>query len=207
MNITILTGYTGTCAYEEIVTENFKEYSSRYGYTFIKRFNDIPEINRFPYWIKQYLIMEYIHTCDWLMWTDADTIVTNMTIPIESIIDGKYDIIIVKEDIVQAGCVLFRNTEWTTNFLRQWWGIGDSNHEYWKRETINKDHILNDNSCLHNLIEIDNSIEDHIKYVTNKQFLVKHVHFETGDFIVHIPGSTEEDKLQFLTNFSKEVIR
>jgi len=207
MNITVLTGYKGVCVYEETVSKNYEEYCSRYGYKFIKHFGNIPEINRFPYWIKQYLVMKYIGATDWLMWTDADTIVTNMTISLTDVIDENYDIIVTKEDVMQTGCILFRNSEWTRDFLRKWWDIGDANHEYWIRENINTNHILNDNNCMHNLIDIESSSESHIKYVNNKQFLVKHVHFEKGDFIMHVPGSTEEDKLHFITLYSNEIIR
>jgi protein-tyrosine phosphatase len=206
MKIKIVTGYYGDCIYKNILLENLQEYTTMNNYELISKFDNWEYSKRHPYWRKLELVMQNFHDCDYLLWIDADCMIIDMNRKLESLIDGS-DFFITKEDCVQAGCFFIKNTKETSNFLKYWWDKGEiSNH--WETYQDYTNIPNNDNTVLTELL--DNKEEFiNFKYLSNMEFLTKHIHFNQNPncFIVHIPGSTEEDKFTFMSNFKSEIKR
>jgi len=209
MKIKIVTGYEGNCLYKDIVIENLLEYCSKHNYQLFYKFEDWEHTNRYPYWRKLELIRNNLFDCDYLLWIDADCMFIDMNRKLESIIDNN-DFFITKEDVVQAGCFLIKNTIEVSDFLKYWWDKGEIN-KYWK-DYKDENGIYNapnnDNTILTNIL--DNSEESiRFKHLTNMEFVTKHVHFYDNPncFIVHTVGSLEEDKFSFMSDFKKQVKR
>ncbi|KAK1383187.1 Galactomannan galactosyltransferase 1 [Heracleum sosnowskyi] len=74
---------------------------------------------------------------EWIWWVDADAVVTNMEfkLPLEKyknhniVVDGRPDQIFEKRSWIglNAGVVLFRNCQWTMEFLNTWASMGPMN--------------------------------------------------------------------------------
>jgi hypothetical protein len=209
MKIKIVTGYEGYCVYKDILIENLLEYCSKHNYQLFYKFQDWEHTNRYPYWRKLELIRNNLFDCDYLLWIDADCMFIDMNRKLESIIDDN-DFFITKEDVVQAGCFLIKNTTQVSDFLKYWWDKGEIN-KYWKDYT-DENGIYNapnnDNTILTNIL--DNSEESiRFKYLTNMEFVTKHVHFYNNQncFIVHTVGSLEEEKFSFMSDFKNKIKR
>ena len=217
MNIKVITGYEGECLYKDIAVTNLQEYSNRHGYTFIAKFNDWKESDRYFYWRKLEMILDNIESCDYLVWIDTDCIVTNQTKKIEDLVEDDFDLVITEDDGLQASVMILKNTLWCIELLHEWWDMGNIRHSSWKElhDKGGNDRasvftiLSNDNTVLHKLLSLNNSISARIKRVGRSELVTKHVHFNSDidNFIVHIPGSTEEDKLQFLTKFLQQITR
>lgn len=71
------------------------------------------------------------HEYDWVLWHDADTLLANARLPLETLLptgEGPGDggpHFIVSEDVggFNAGVWLARRSEWTDGFLEEWWGM------------------------------------------------------------------------------------
>ena len=69
----------------------------------------------------------YLKDHDWVMWLDADTIVTNPDIRLESLVprstNGPDFVITVDGGGYNAGIWLLRRSDWAYKFLDRWWDM------------------------------------------------------------------------------------
>eukprot|EP00249_Psilotum_nudum_P011698 c23330_g1_i1 orf=143-997(+) len=96
----------------ELATPNKQSYAKRHGYDFIDA-SDLIDRDRPPSWSKIVAVRKHLPSYDWVLWNDADSIVTNPAIALEDIInfvvgDTEFDNMqdfIVTEDVtgVNAG--------------------------------------------------------------------------------------------------------
>jgi len=187
--ITILTGYAGKCIYRDISLRNIEEYCERWGHHLVAHYENEIDISN-KYWYKHDVIRQNCRDGSVNMWIDADCIFTNMAKPLPSL-DGN-DMLLTLDGDLQAGCFMFK--AWS-DILYQWWSF---NPDY---------EADNDNSCLTQLVRARPELMDNIKVLSNKEFVTKHIHFEKGDFIMHVPGSSEEEKKYYMELYSKEIVR
>lgn len=65
--------------------------------------------------------------CDWVLWLDADVVIMNSSIPLESFIPVDPNIhLIVTADrrfTANSGVWLLRNSAWSRQFLQDWWEL------------------------------------------------------------------------------------
>ena len=65
--------------------------------------------------------------CDWVLWLDADVVIMNSSIPLESLIPVDPNIhLIVTADrrfTANSGVWLLRNSAWSRQFLQDWWEL------------------------------------------------------------------------------------
>jgi len=209
MKIKIVTGYDGNCIYKDILLDNLNEYASKHHYQLISKFDGWDNTNRHPYWRKLELVKENFFDCDYLLWIDADCMFIDMNRKLESLIDGS-DLIITKEDVVQAGCFLIKNTKEVSKFLDYWWKKG-AIIDHWNNYSYldgTFDTPNNDNVVLINILE-NEELGIIVKYLTNMDFVTKHIHFHENPnpFISHVVGSPEEEKLSFMNQFKQTIKR
>jgi len=65
--------------------------------------------------------------CEWVFWLDADTLIMNSSIPLESILpaDDGVDLVVAydRKFTANSGAWLIRNAPWSAAFLSDWWGM------------------------------------------------------------------------------------
>jgi galactosyl transferase GMA12/MNN10 family len=78
-------------------------------------------------WSKILAVKHYLKDVDWVMWLDADTIITNPDIRLESLLprsaSGPDFVITVDGGGYNAGIWLMRRSEWSMAFLDRWWSM------------------------------------------------------------------------------------
>jgi len=204
MKIAVFQFYTSNVAcghYSETINE---KYCNEKGYTYVcekdnSKINTIVE-GRSLHWGKVKLVQEVLNNndFDYILFLDADAIISDFNQRIEDFIDSEYDMIFA-EDIghhssMNTGVFLSRNSEWTKNFFNTWWESGetfkgkDSQDLFVMEENLEKvgyfKHALwHEQTCITLLYRNNDDIKNHIKVISNRSF--NHREYNEGNFIFH----------------------
>lgn len=77
--------------YKEKFRENHKKYCDARGYDYVRLDTHVYENIIPPYWLKVYIVYEYIQKYDVVMWIDSDTVFESSNTPIEEFLcDSAY---------------------------------------------------------------------------------------------------------------------
>jgi GR25 family glycosyltransferase involved in LPS biosynthesis len=202
MRIKVISKFEGECLYRDAFFKTVHKYCNKFGYDFIFDHQSKPK-NAGPnwyWWNKANHIADNLKDCDWLLWIDADTICINFQKRIEDII-GDFDVLLTKEDVIQSGVMLLRNSEWTKSFVQKWLNYSDEH-----TTKTGSDNVNNDQECLRRILDTDPPAASHFKFVSNTDFVVKHVHFfeKTNEtMFVHFPGCEIADKVRLMKQYSE----
>src|SRR5947207_6555581 len=127
---------------------NKQTYSQIHGYDFHCSYISLDE-NRPPAWSKILYLKEIIDSekYDWVFWMDADSVICNPNIKLESIIDDDYQFIITKGiNVINSGVFFLKCSNWSSEFLqRVYWNHPESIfHGWWDNLSIIIEHNEND---------------------------------------------------------------
>lgn len=109
--------------------ENKIQYCTKHNYEFIED-DDIVDYSRPIPWSKILLILKYIKNYDYIVWIDADMLVMNDSIKIESFINKYQDYnIICGNDwrMINTGFLIVKNNNWSIQF---WKDVYDDTIKY-----------------------------------------------------------------------------
>jgi len=200
----------------DLTWNNKKRYADKHGYHLHDGSIHI-DTSRPPAWSKvkavQYLLQNKQLACDWVMWTDADTVIMNSRIAVTDFLpaaDSPHDLLVAsdKGGGYNSGVFLFRNTAWSHGWLEQWWSMkgfvrppglslsGDNAAMKALLANMHKDktfdaHVLSPPRCTFNsfahFLTLGQSIKilDHLE---EQDWYLDNEHYHKGDFIAHIPG-------------------
>lgn len=185
---------------------NKDSYASRHNYSYIDA-SLLLDANRPPSWSKILAVRHYLKDYDWILWIDADTLITNPSIRIESLLprDRELDLIITKDQTgYNAGMWLLRNSAWSLKFLDRWWAM-DSFIRRRPGDTKSGDndalkHLLGKMSrgesrahvgvvpqCCFNSYLWVGSVRNRWRYLWNPRSFQLGL-YQQGDFILHLAG-------------------
>lgn len=157
------------------IETNFQKYSESHGYDLhIKR--ELPKFKRLPScksdclpietkWFKIQLIINLLDKgYEWVFWTDADTLFTNLTqqLPIPQGTSDSEIIFSGDKSMVNSGHILSHNSPWTLKFLKAQQVMKKARHIY----------HLEDNSGLVVLLAL--GIEDALKRTVSELGRIEH---------------------------------
>jgi SAM-dependent methyltransferase len=183
MTIKIIQYYTSNLQYAITSEKINKEYCNKYGFEYFSQTdNDTirnTSDNRAVQWYKIKFIQQQLEesNVDYIMFMDADAIFVKPEVDIRTIIENYPDKeLIISEDfgpdIVNTGVMIFKNTNWSVDFLKRIWEGGNkiSRGKYrtdiWHEQTIVSAYLyVNDNDRDKTVIlsPLDfNSINDNI---------------------------------------------
>lgn len=117
-------------------TENKAFYCQKHGYDFIYS-EELQDPSRDIYWSKIPLMQKTLENSSykWVVWMDADTVIMNTDIPLEDLIDDKYEFIIGKDwNGINAGVFFNKNSEWSHSFLRDVYERTDCLETIWPEQ-------------------------------------------------------------------------
>lgn len=120
----------------------------------------------------------------WLFWSDADAMVVNQSIPLESIIDDGYDLIYAYDWLMlNAGMLFMKCSDWTDAFLKQ---------VYDAREFDNA-RALDQSSFQSHLDKLPpGELAEHVKILPKHAMNVYLEEYRPGDFLMHMAGKLYE---------------
>lgn len=122
----------------------------------------------------------------WLLWSDADALIVNQSIPLTDIIDDRYDMALTVDWLmINAGVILVKCSRWSIEFLKR---------VYAAREFDNARAL--DQSAFQHFFDTEKDIDKHVRYVPKWALNVYTEEYRAGDFLVHMAGKLYEATTQ-----------
>jgi GR25 family glycosyltransferase involved in LPS biosynthesis len=189
-SIAVCTLYTEKIAdLGRLAAKGLRAYARRHGYTALIADRQL-DTSRHPYWSKLILVERYLSEnpkCRWLMWLDADAVITNPHKRLEELIDEDTDFMIA-EDLppgpINAGVFLIRNCLAGLDLLRR---------TYAKKQYLR--HPLPEQAALFQALR-ESASTLRYRIVPRRLFNSFAEEHRAGDFIKHFAGLSHEVKLE-----------
>lgn len=200
MRVTIAQFYTKNVSYGKFSEEINKAYCLKQNYTYYVEKDDdkirnLIEDRAFT-WAKPKIILELLekNETDYVLFLDIDAIVSDNNVRIEEFIDENYDIIVTEDysghSVMNAGVLLIKNSEWSKQFLKDWWNCGEELKGSDVPELggdsseigFFKQRLWHDQTCFTYLYK-NKKLENKIKIISNRKLNWRN--FNEGNFIFH----------------------
>ena len=144
-------------------------------------------------WIKPKLISEHIENYDYILFMDIDAVFSDHSVRIEEFIDEEFDLVAAEDysthSKMNAGVLLFRNSEWSKKFLKDWWDSGENLRGAdveglggGEEKGHFKNALWHDQTCLTHLYSMEEN-KRRIKIVNNRSLNWRE--YGDGNFIFH----------------------
>ena len=140
---------------------------------------------------------------DWVFFQGADTVITNMTIDIKTLLNSEYDIIIgVDINGINNDSMFFQNTNNTKEFLKRvmYQRNGSANDQVAMEQIIQKMPELK-------VAKVNQRLFNSMKYDEYGYGLYPLGNWQLGDFVIHFAGLANEKRIQLITEYLNKVIR
>jgi hypothetical protein len=196
----------------DITDKNKKDYCERHGYGFhcktdIK-FDKMVGFEKIPVVLNAFKEHpEY----EWLLFAEADTMITNFTTKIEDLVNNDYHFIVaVDVNDINAGVFLVRNSEEGRGYLQM---ILDSKPNYldnWQAEQA----VIQDTCKQYpNVVKIVNqryfnSFDYKIyHYTDHRDCLWQDGNWQQGDFIIHWPAVDQDNRIKLANHMQQFIVK
>ncbi len=193
---------------------NLMAYAKKYNYGVIiynQQLND----NVYPCWNKIASILVNLSKCKYLVWIDADAIISNFSVPIDTFIkkDPKKDLylcndIYIDKECINSGVMIIKNTEWSYNLFKKVWFSEIPHHH-------NDQNVI----WLEIMKEIDPNVSNELyypKYCKNlehpkvlllpeKNFNSNIYNYTLDDFILHLMGVNMDSRINIMRQINTKL--
>jgi hypothetical protein len=165
-----------------------RAYAERHGYTAIVARSQL-DPSRHPFWSKVVLVEHYLSnnpSCKWLMWIDADAVITNPKKRLEGFLEKDVDCLVAEDpgsSLLNAGVFLVRNCAATIYVLRRAY----AKTQYLTHPTPEQ------NALAEALLESGTTVRTRV--VSRRMLNSFANEHKKGDFIIHFAGWPAEMKL------------
>jgi hypothetical protein len=195
----------------ELTWKNKQDYAAKHGYPIFDG-SFLLDTSRPPAWTKIKAVQHLLEheECDWVGWTDADTIIMNSEIAMESFLPAAntaHDLVVASDNGggYNSGVWFVRNTAWSKQFLQDWWNMnnfvrppgfslsGDNNAlKALLRQMPEFDkHVLSPARCTFNSFAEFLTLSESRKTMENldkQEWYLSENYYHRGDFIAHTAG-------------------
>lgn len=190
-----------------------QEYCDRYGYKFFvlkeKKYSENMGFNKIGYVLD--LFNQY-PDIEWLLFSECDAMITNLTIPMTDKIDSDYHFIVPVDRLnINAGNFLARNTVKGREYLQM---IMDKEPEYKTAEWAEQQVIIDTIDQYIDIVKIVpqremNSYEPEVYDYCDCRIDILGTSgaWETGDWIVHWPGLHKPIRMWRSAELTKLIVR
>ena len=155
-------------------------------------------------WYKPKFLLEILelYNPDYILFLDADAVVSDESYSIEEFIKDNYEIIATEDhgpSTINAGVIIFKNSSWVKNFLNSWWGYGEKYSEY-------KNALWWDQTCF-GLLYSDLPDKDKILIISNR--ILNWREYDENNFIFHAfaYGSLPDRRIDEVYNTKFSIIK
>eukprot|EP00522_Entomoneis_paludosa_P016248 CAMPEP_0172440060 /NCGR_PEP_ID=MMETSP1065-20121228/844_1 /TAXON_ID=265537 /ORGANISM="Amphiprora paludosa, Strain CCMP125" /LENGTH=348 /DNA_ID=CAMNT_0013188841 /DNA_START=134 /DNA_END=1180 /DNA_ORIENTATION=- len=194
----------------ELTWQNKMDYARKHGYNLYDG-SELIDTSRPPAWSKILAVADLMNKdeCDWVMWADADTVFMNSGQKIENFLpaDTSKHLLVGSDNGggYNSGVFLLRNTEWSRQFLSDWWDMrsfvrppgmalsGDNNAmKALLRDMPDfQEHVLSPARCTFNSFAKFLTFSQQMTVMTNlneQPWYNSEDYYHKGDFLAHTPG-------------------
>ena len=162
--------------------DSHKNYCEHHGYEY--QCERILDKSRPPSWSKILVALKYIDQCDYFVWLDADTLITNNQITIEyfiDLMDGKDMLIACDLNGLNCGTFMVRKCEFIVNLFEKIYSLKSITHNGWWEQTAFM-LLYHNNQC----------VRDRVCVLTENSstlFNARHYNWcEQNSLLIHFPG-------------------
>lgn len=171
-------------------TVNKKSYCKRHGYDFIEDESIWDKSKPIP-WSKILLLLKYLEQYDYIVWIDADILIMNMDIKIETFINRypEYDQITGSDWKMQnTGVWIIKNTMFSKLFLKEVWD------NVYDEKSDPKERYMNwEQGSVINLMDRNfMNCKDKIKVTYPEEMNSYWFNYFPGHFVLHFAGVRDE---------------
>lgn len=189
------------------------EYCDRWGYEFFvlreTRYSPIMGFNKIAYVLD---LFQQRPDIDWLLFSECDAMITNLSISIDDKIDTDYHFILPVDRLnLNSGNFLARNSEQGRAYLQM---IVDSEPAYVNREWAEQQVIIDTIGEYTDVVKIVpqrymNSYEPNIYDYCDARYDImgNGAAWEPGDWIVHWPGTYKPTRIARAQALTPQIIR
>jgi len=187
----------------KISMANKKRYCEMHNYNFFEETISLdPE--RPASWVKllyvQRLLMDPM--CEWVFFMDADALITNMSVTMESIVAGRSEDIFYTKDLAayaNGGVFIMRRTPYVLTFItRVYAEVAFLNHVWWEQAAIQNILLKNDSRDLGRVARLPQRTMNSFWPLAKER---SDVGWRKGDFMVHFAGRRSEKEPWNVTEF------
>ena len=190
-----------------------REYCDRYGYEFFvlkeKKYSTIMGFNKIAFVLD---LFNQRPDIEWLLFSECDAMITNMTIRIEDRIDNDYHFIVPVDRLnINSGNFLARNSEQGRAYLQM---IVDSEEQYKNVEWAEQQVIIDTVETYSDVVKVVpqrymNSYEQHVYDYCDIRvdILGNSGEWQPGDWIVHWPGTYKPARIARATALAQLIYR
>lgn len=194
--------------------KNITAYCNKYNYAFIiynTPLND--EVSMC--WNKIAVIIKNLSSYNYLVWIDADALINNMNISIESIIntDPNKDLyicedIIIDKECVNSGVMIIKNTEWSMSLFNKIWnssfphGHNDQNVIFYE---ITKEIYPQNDITLKYSKFCKRNIHPKVGIFSENLFNTHIYSYKQNDFILHLMGYNSKSRTSIMRQINNKL--
>jgi hypothetical protein len=190
-----------------------QEYCDRHGYKFFvlkeNKYSDVMGFNKIGY------ILDLLNTnpdIEWLLFTECDATITNVTTTMQDKIDNDFHVIIPVDRLnLNAGNLLVRNSTEGRAYLQM---LLDNEPEYKDKEWAEQQVMIDTIDKYTNTVKIveqrymNSYIQAPYDYCDIRtDVLGNSGEWQEGDWILHMPGLHKPVRIQVVTEILKHITR
>lgn len=197
----------------DLTDQTKREYCDRHGYKFfVLKENKYSEIMGFN---KVGFMLDLLNTnpeIDWLLLTECDATITNVTIPMEEKIDNDYHVVLAVDRLnLNAGNILVRNSLEGRAYLQM---IMDSEPDYKDAEWAEQQVMIDTIDKYTDIVKIvpqrymNSYIQAPYDYCDVRTDIMGNSgEWQVGDWILHMPGLHKPVRIDVTTQILKHITR
>jgi len=187
---------------------NRVKFGELHGYSILNASSLLSD-ERPPSWSKILAVQNHLPEYTWILWMDADSIVTNMQVQLEDVLPSRsssLDLVITKDaGGYNAGVWAIRSSAWSRDFLEQWWALSEfvrprspgetksGDNDALKHLMANMDrdelhtHVGIAPQCAFNSYLWHGSLRNYFRFLLQPGAIARGM-YKSGDFILHLAG-------------------
>lgn len=190
-----------------------QEYCQRYGYQFFvlkeNRYSDVMGFNKIGYILD---LLKSNPELKWLLFSECDATITNLTVSIEDKIDNDYHFIIPVDRLnVNAGNLLVRNSPEAIEYLEMIMSRQDQYRDHeWAEQQVIIDTIDNYTHMVKIVPQryMNSYIQAPYDYCDIRTDVLGHSgEWQPGDWIYHMPGLHKPVRIAMTNEILKHIVR
>ena len=194
--------------------KNLTDYVIKQGYTLII-YDKIIESNVYPCWNKVLAILANLKNYDYVVWFDADAIISNRNKRIEDFINLQpdKDLLLcfdcVKDrECINSGVMIIANTDWAYNLFVKTWNNPIPHHHNDQRvlyhEILKESHP--ESEPLYSYFKIcDNIVHPKVYIFPENQFNSHIDNYLLNDFVIHLMGLDKTSRINIMRQINTKL--
>lgn len=192
-----------------ITAPNKAAYCQRHGYAWLPC-TDGFDPSRPVAWSKLVFLRHHLPAYDWIMWSDADSLITNPAIRIESLIRSRADLLLTRDKVgFNSGSFLIRNCHWAWAFLDELWAY-PTQPSYSRQYDVWTDRLWENRALLQLLLVFHHRTHCRViaqrrinSYLADERRPDPRADHQPHDFVLHLAGMEPGVRLRVLSDYAR----